>query len=122
MEKKMSRTISKKLSSRALTIYDLTPKRAQRALFLLYQEDVRRLSEKNFKKEYLKDKHLRGKGHSLDHKLSIKECFDRAVPETIAADIANLEIVPKGINSKKGKKSSITFEELMEIICEREEL
>lgn len=91
------------------------------AEFLWYQREVRKLSEKNLKKNYLENKELRGNGHSLDHKISIKECFDSGLAPDVASDIANLEIIPIAHNSEKGRKSSLTIHELFKIISERED-
>lgn len=98
-----------------------TAKDAKLAYYLWYQYKVRQLSEKNFKKEYLENKHLRGKGYSLDHKISIKECFESNFTIEMAADIANLEIVPNNVNRRKGAKSSMGIHEFMKIISERED-
>jgi len=106
----------------AITPHNISPEDWQRALFLLYQEKVRKLSEKNYKENYLEKKELRGKGYSLDHKISIKECFEKKIPIIIAADIANLEMIPEEHNREKGSKSSIIFEELIDAINDREEL
>jgi hypothetical protein len=92
-----------------------------RAKFLLYRENVRKLSEKNFKNNFIDNKEYRGQNYHLDHKLSILEGFQRGLPEEIVADVANLEILDKSSNLKKGTDSSITFEELIDIISEREE-
>jgi hypothetical protein len=93
----------------------------ERAKFLLYCENVRKLSEKNFRRYYVDNKELRGNEYHLDHKLSILEGFTKGIPEEIIADIANLEIIKKGDNLRKGSKSSITFDELLDIIVERDE-
>lgn len=92
----------------------------KRAEYLLYEEKVRRLSEKNFKADYLKYKELRGKEFELDHKLSIKDGYDQNVPVEIISDSFNLEILPKCMNRMKGKSSTITYNELIELITERD--
>jgi hypothetical protein len=74
----------------------------ERAKFLLYQEKVRKLSEKNFKSYYVDNKELRGRDFELDHKYSIYEGFRNGVPESIIADLCNLEVIPKTENRSKG--------------------
>jgi hypothetical protein len=92
------------------------------ACFLFYSNLVRKLTEKTFKKEYIENKLLRGKGWVLDHKLSIKECFEQGVPPNMASHVCNLEMMPEKENLSKGSKSSITFQELLEEINENEYL
>jgi hypothetical protein len=93
----------------------------ERAAFLLYSEKVRRMTEKTFKREFVENRDLRGKGWHLDHKLSIKECFLNEVPPEMAAHICNLEMTPQEYNAKKGAKSTITFGELIEMVTEYDE-
>lgn len=93
----------------------------ERSKYLLYTEKVRKLSEETFRKEWLENKHLRGKDWHLEHKLSIKECYDSNVPVEMASHICNLEVVPKEYNLSKGSKSSITFTELIEMVTEYED-
>jgi len=92
----------------------------RRASFLLYEEKVRKLTEKNFKKEWIENKHLRGTDYVLDHKVSIKECFEREVPIEIASHICNLQIVSKEYNLRKGSKSTMSAEELIEEVANRD--
>ena len=102
----------------------MTEKELERAKYLLYEETVRKLSDKNFKKEYIEHKSLRGKntGFELDHKLSIKDGFEQNVPPSILADVANLQVVSINYNRKKSSKSIITFEELIKEITERDDM
>ena len=93
----------------------------ERGKFLVYQEKVRKLSEKNFKRYYVDDKNLRGGEYELDHRYSIYEGFKNDVPECIVADLCNLQIIPKSENRKKGSKCSIELDELLEQITENEE-
>ena len=93
----------------------------ERAKYLLYDEKVRKLSEQVFKREYLENKDLRGADWHLEHKLSVKECYENGVPIEMAAHICNLEVVPKSYNLQKGRKSSITFSELIEMVTEYED-
>lgn len=91
-----------------------------RAEYLLYEEKVRRLSEKNFRNNYVAYKELRGQDFELDHKLSIKDGFAQDIPIELMSDPLNLEIMPKCVNRMKGKRSSITYNELIELITERD--
>jgi hypothetical protein len=93
----------------------------ERAKFLLYQEKVRKLSEKNFKKYYVDNKELRGGDYELDHKYSISEGFKNDVPESILADLCNLEVIPKEQNRRKGSRCSIELQELLDQISENDE-
>jgi hypothetical protein len=96
-------------------------KDAERAKFLLYQEKVRKLSEKNFKKYYVENKDLRGGEYELDHRYSIHEGFRNDVPESIIADLCNLEVIPKSENRRKGSRCSIELQELLDQITDNEE-
>lgn len=93
----------------------------QRAEYLLYNEQVRKLTERTFKREFIDNKNLRGKGWSLDHRLSVKECFLNEVPVEMASHVCNLEMVPTEYNLSKGSKSTITFTELIELVTEYED-
>jgi|TARA_B100001059_G_C17794817_1_gene562397 hypothetical protein len=88
--------------------------------WLFYSYQVRNLTEKTIRREFLDNSNLRSKDFHCDHKLSILEGFKQGVPVEIMADICNLEIIPKTENLKKGSKSSITFNELLEEISQRE--
>jgi len=93
----------------------------ERAKFLLYNEKVRKLSEDTFKREWFDNKKLRGQNWHLEHKLSIKECYDCQVPVEIASHVCNLEVVSKEYNLAKGRKSSLTFTELLELVANYED-
>lgn len=95
---------------------------ATRSKFLLYREKVRKFSEKNFRNNYIENKELRGKYYELDHKYSIYEGFIHEIPESIIADVSNLHVIPREENRQKSSNSSITFEELINEISERDEL
>ena len=99
---------------------EFTDAQIERAKWLLYNELVRAETERTLKKEFLKDSRLRGQEFSVDHKLSIKECYDNDIPVFIAGHECNLEILTKLDNLKKGSKSSITPEQLWEDYTQRE--
>lgn len=88
--------------------------------FLLYERRVRQLTEKTFKNEWIENSQYRGPDYVLDHKVSIKECFDREVPIEVAAHVCNLQIVSKEYNLKKGSKSTMTADELIEEVADRD--
>jgi hypothetical protein len=88
--------------------------------FLYFSAIVRQLTEQTLKREFLDNGHLRSKDFHCDHKLSIKEGYKQNVPVEILADICNLEIIDGKQNLAKGSKSSITFQDLLEEISERE--
>jgi len=88
--------------------------------FLWYEHQVRKLSEKNYRKEYLDGKKYRGKGYELDHRMSIVECFEQEVPVECAGHICNLKLIPKQQNRSKGRYSELTFQELLDEIVERD--
>jgi len=92
----------------------------RQAAFLLYEKKVRQHTEKVFKKEYIDNKKYRGQDYVLDHRVSIKECFEHALPIEFAAHLCNLEIVPKKYNLEKGSRCSITIEDLIAEIAQRE--
>jgi len=94
----------------------------KRAEFLLYEEKVRKLSNKTFRKEYFEQKGYRGKGLELDHKLSIKDGFDQDVPIETMAHPLNLRLITAKANKQKGSKSTVTFSELIEEISTRDSL
>lgn len=98
----------------------LTYQQLEQAKLLWYSNEVRKYTEKTLKKEFLKDSNLRGQDFSVDHKLSIKECYDNDIPIFIAGHECNLEIITKMDNLIKGSKSSITPEELWEEYNQRE--
>ena len=89
--------------------------------FLEFKELVKKLTERTLREEYLEHKEYRSKDFHCDHKLSIKESFEQGVPPDMVAHICNLQITDATYNLKKGSKSSITFEELLEEITLREE-
>lgn len=93
-----------------------------RAKFLLYEEKVRKLSDKIFKKEFFEHREFRGNGLELDHKLSIYDGFYQGVPIEIMSDPANLQLIPINENREKSSRSTISFEELINEISERESL
>jgi hypothetical protein len=99
----------------------LTKQEQERAEFLLYSDKVRKLTEKTFKHEYIDNKELRGKGYHLDHKLSIRSGYDQGVPPEMVAHVCNLEMVSSEYNASKGAKSTLTFEELIEMVSQFED-
>ena len=98
----------------------MTDEDFERAKYLLYEEKVRKASEKTYKSEFFKYREYRGNGYELDHKLSIKEGYELGVPIELMADRANLQMILKQSNREKSSKSSITYEELIEEISNRE--
>lgn len=98
----------------------LSKEEKNRAEYLLYNEKVRKLTECTFRNEFVDDGNLRGKEYHLDHKLSVRECFENDVPPEMAAHICNLEIISSDDNLKKGSKSTITYAELIEDIADFE--
>jgi hypothetical protein len=102
-------------------LFKMSKEEEERARFLLYSDKVRKLTEKTFKREFIENKELRGKDWVLDHKLSIKQCYLNGVPETMAAHICNLEMVPRKYNAQKGSRSNITFTELIEMVTDYED-
>lgn len=90
----------------------------ERGAWLLYAEKVRKLTEHTFKREHFENKELRGKGYVLDHMLSVRHCYEEGVPPDMAAHVCNLAMVSTEYNSSKGRRSSITFTELIESITE----
>ena len=99
---------------------DFTPEQIERGKFLVYSEMVRAETEKTIRKEHVENLKLRGSEYSLDHRLSIKDCFEADIPVFIAGHECNLEVISKTDNLKKGSKSSITPEELWEEFMDRE--
>jgi hypothetical protein len=99
----------------------LSEKDQKRAEYLLYEEKVRKLSEKTFREEFFEFRDYRGDVFELDHMLSIKDGFDQNVPIEVMSDLANLQLIPAKANRKKGDKSSLSFSELLERIVDREE-
>jgi len=91
-----------------------------RGNWLLYQETVRRLTEKSIREEYLENVQHRSRQYHVDHLLSIREGFEQDVPPDLVAHICNLRVVHARDNLRKGQKSSLTFSELLEEITERD--
>jgi hypothetical protein len=86
-------------------------------LFYLYKYIVTQITEKNYKKykKIINPNNLprkRGKYH-LDHKYSIYNGFINNILPSIIGSYKNLTILSENENLKKGKKSSITLEELI---------
>lgn len=54
--------------------------------------------------------------YHIDHKLSILDAWKLGLSETIVNHPANLQILDAKINSGKGSKSSLTYEQLLENI------
>jgi hypothetical protein len=82
----------------------------------LYLFNVWRYTEKNYK-EYLSEinpKNLkRGNKYHLDHKFSISEGFSQGVLPSIIGGVNNLEILTSYENNSKGRKCSLTLEEIL---------
>lgn len=93
----------------------------KRAEYLLYEEKVRKLSEKTFREEFFEFRDYRGDVFELDHMLSIREGFEQDVPVEVMSDLANLQLISAKANRSKGGKSSLTFSELVERISDRED-
>lgn len=92
----------------------------RRACFLLYSEKVRRETAINIKK-YAIDEFNTGE-FEVDHKLSITEAFDCQVPIYMVAHPCNLQRIDKMENKKKGRKSSLSPLELMELINDYDDM
>jgi hypothetical protein len=88
--------------------------------FVLYRDEVRKLSNENFLKNFysLENSHLRGKGFDLDHVVSIREGYDKEIPAEIIASVPNLRIIPSSENKRKSRKSHMTCENLLRIYKE----
>jgi hypothetical protein len=88
--------------------------------FVLYRDEVRKLSNENFLKNFysLENSHLRGKGFDLDHVVSIREGYDKEIPAEIIASVPNLRISPSSENKRKSRKSHMTCENLLRIYKE----
>lgn len=56
--------------------------------------------------------------YHVDHKLSILDAWNANLPAEVVNHPANLQILPAKENSSKGRKSSITIEELYEMISQ----
>lgn len=54
--------------------------------------------------------------YHVDHKLSILDAWHAGLPETIVNHPANLQILEAKQNSSKGAKSTITVEELLQLV------
>lgn len=52
----------------------------------------------------------------VDHKLSIFDAYMAKLPESVVNHPANLQIMEASLNSSKGAKSSLTVEELLDLI------
>ena len=92
----------------------LSEKDYERGKYLVYAEEVRKLTEKTFRKEFIENSELRGYDWQLDHKVSVRDCYINEIPPGIAAHVCNLQMVPRGYNQHKGSRSSITASELIE--------
>ena len=57
---------------------------------------------------------LRGAEYHLDHKLSVRECYDNGLSVDIASSIHNLHIIPAHENLAKWRYSYITVAELLD--------
>jgi hypothetical protein len=80
-----------------------------------YTDKVRQQTQENYTEHFYKIKNakLRGHNYHLDHKLSIHEGYKLGVSVYIISHPANLEILPKTINERKGSKSSLTLPQLL---------
>jgi len=83
-----------------------------------YKEQVRKLTEQNFKKDFknFKNYKLRGKNWHLDHRVSISYGFKHNIPPEIIGHIKNLEIIEATKNIKKNFRCSISYDKLIEEI------
>ena len=87
--------------------------------FEKYNKKVRLLSRFNFNKNisYIKDGYLKikdSKNYHIDHIYSIADGFKNGVNPEIVASHHNLSVISKEENLKKGKKSDITLNCLLE--------
>lgn len=82
----------------------------------LYYYLVNNITKRNYRryKSLINPNNLE-RGHTkyqLDHKFSISEGFLNGIPPEIIGSFCNLEVIPYRSNNKKGRKCSITKEEL----------
>ena len=82
-----------------------------------YIKNVRKLTEQTYKqyRDIIDPERLRGADWHLGHKFSAEDGYYYNVPESIVADVENLEMQPGPENVSQGSKSSITLSELHEL-------
>lgn len=75
-----------------------------------YRKEVDRLTEKTYKayKPRIDSGNLRGRvqGYDLDHRTSVKQCFNRGMSASACAAPDNLQMLPSHINRSLGCKSA----------------
>lgn len=78
--------------------------------FQTYSKDVRRQTERNYRKEKnrIDPGNLRGRSHSmdLDHKMSVKSCFNHGVSAKDCAKSDNLQLLDSHKNRSLGCKEA----------------
>jgi hypothetical protein len=86
--------------------------------FFGYKERVRHITEENYKKYFYKipEAKKRSRQWHLDHKYSILEGYKNDINEEVIGHWCNLEMLHHSINESKGYKSSISLNELFELI------
>lgn len=89
-----------------------------RSLYSIYLRSVMRFTTESIKSNSIINLNKRGRldlnpnAWHLDHKFSIYEGFKHSVPAYIIGSIYNLELIPARKNCGKGKKCSISLEQL----------
>lgn len=85
-----------------------------------YQHYARRVRAKA--RKWAKSQgYVLGKECTVDHRFSVFDAWNANLNEDIVNHPANLEIMPMIDNSKKGSNSSITLEELMNLLTSSQE-
>ena len=97
----------------------LSDKEQKEAEFLLYSKQVRALTKSNLK-TYVIDEYVDG-DRVVDHKVSIKACFEAELPVYVASHPYNLQGVSSEYNLKKGSKSTMLPEELLEHVVDSDD-
>jgi hypothetical protein len=91
--------------------------------YRIYERKVRNITNqqkletlKNYDKRAVYHKNKNNKDvYHLDHKVSVYEGFKNNIPPYIIGNISNLEMIPAEKNLRKGRKSSITIDELLSL-------
>lgn len=103
-----------KLSAALRAKRTLTPDMVEQRKW--YRGRVAGLSRSNALLSTLENFHLWGikGGFELDHKYSVQDGFENNISPEIMSHISNLQFILKADNIRKGRKSVIMLEELME--------
>lgn len=92
--------------------------------YLLYAENVRRLTNNEYLKYFslIPNAKKRGREYHLDHKYSILEGFKNNIPIEVISHYKNLEIKHHSLNESKGGGSSIKLRTLIKDITHSEHI